>query len=255
MGRPKEIDPDCASPGCPNEGRGRYPARSQDEPHPPTYCATHLQALRREGAFECSWQGCRLLRQWNKRTEKRKGFCRQHERCYLLSNPARVDQVLKKASQSIDLEGGCWTWRLSEREVAKQQRPRVTFGFSWRVYRLLYVLAVGPLRAQLTLDHLCGHRACVAPHHMEPVSIQVNKARQRERRRALRNRAQDIEANTRSLLEDGEVYGRLMGLVGSVFPVRNEEEAEALLWHYRPRHSEFISEAVMSKAFHTFDPV
>ena len=44
-------------------------------------------------------------------------------------------------------------------------------------HRVSYVLHVGPIPEGLPLDHLCRVRRCVAPDHLEAVSMQVNTLR------------------------------------------------------------------------------
>lgn len=254
-GRPKVIASQCATSGCPNPGRSRFPRPTRKSPNPPTYCARCLQALSREGALECSWPGCRRLRQWNKLVTKARGFCREDERKYVLSRPDRLAVVLRDSSRSIDFDQGCWVWRIPLERQAKGDRPRLNFGYSWLAYRFFYVLVSGPLAAPQTLDHLCGRRACVAPHHMEPVSEQRNKRRQRERLRGDRSRARDIELNTAAFLEDEGTHKALVDLVFQLFPVRSPADAVALLERYTPHSLDFRSDAVVRLALHDRDDV
>lgn len=44
-------------------------------------------------------------------------------------------------------------------------------------HRVSYELHVGPIPDDLPLDHLCRVRHCVAPDHLEPVSMRVNTLR------------------------------------------------------------------------------
>jgi hypothetical protein len=47
----------------------------------------------------------------------------------------------------------------------------------WRVHRLAYLLFVGPLDDDLTIDHLCKNRACCEPTHLEQITAAENALR------------------------------------------------------------------------------
>jgi hypothetical protein len=88
----------------------------------------------------------------------------------------------------VDRSGpdGCWLWlgQLNQwgyghfrRTLAPGQHQTV------KAHRFAYTLLVGPIPAGLTLDHLCGHHACVRPDHLEPVTNAENLRRRHARRR------------------------------------------------------------------------
>lgn len=62
----------------------------------------------------------------------------------------------------------CWIW----------QGAPTTYGYgqitinriSYKVHRLAYELLVGPVSADMTLDHLCLNKLCVNPEHLEIVT-------------------------------------------------------------------------------------
>ena len=50
-------------------------------------------------------------------------------------------------------------------------------------HRVVYEQEVGDIPDGLTIDHLCRNRACVNTKHMEPVTLQENKERGKQRGR------------------------------------------------------------------------
>lgn len=90
--------------------------------------------------------------------------------------PAEIrvwDRVIKPAIGEPHV--GCWKWggylntsgygtiSISSRDVL--------------VHRFLYELVIGPIPEGMQIDHLCRHRWCVNPYHMEPVTPRENTMR------------------------------------------------------------------------------
>jgi len=71
---------------------------------------------------------------------------------------------------------GCWVWTAglvsngygSFRLKLNGERKLAL------AHRLAYTLYKGPIPADLELDHLCKHRICVNPDHLEPVEHREN---------------------------------------------------------------------------------
>ena len=86
-------------------------------------------------------------------------------------NPTWV-AVRRVIRSSVHLaESGCWIW----------QRPLGPEGYGRccgrSAHRLSYEAWVGPIGYGLDIDHLCRHRACVNPKHLEPVTRKENLKR------------------------------------------------------------------------------
>lgn len=81
--------------------------------------------------------------------------------------------VLEKIELLIEriTETGCWIWMgaLSPKGYAKIN-GKIAHRSSYEAY-------IGPIPDGLQLDHVCRVRCCVNPHHLEPVTLQVNVAR------------------------------------------------------------------------------
>jgi len=94
----------------------------------------------------------------------------------------------------------CWIWSAS----LKVRTGYGAFRIGERIHsthKLAYEWMVGPVPEGLELDHLCRHRACVNPWHLEPVTPLVNS------RRGARCRATTTEcANGHSWAKETTVF-------------------------------------------------
>lgn len=71
----------------------------------------------------------------------------------------------------------CWLWMAKKSGGYGQFQIGSRTDNSRRLiyaHRLAYEWTRGPILAGLELDHLCRTRACVNPHHLEPVTGRVN---------------------------------------------------------------------------------
>ena len=103
---------------------------------------------------------------------------------------------------------GCWTWT---GKVDRDGYPVVWRGRSAsKGHRVVYEREVGPIAPGLALDHLCRNRACVAPHHLEPVDQSENERRKSWRYRARRTtcKAGHELASTKVVTPNGGVVCR-----------------------------------------------
>jgi hypothetical protein len=84
-----------------------------------------------------------------------------------------LDEQLR-SKIAVDRETGCWVWTAAlSQGYGYVRRRRKTH----KAARVIYVLLVGPIPDGLQLDHLCRNRACVHPHHLEPVTSRENTMR------------------------------------------------------------------------------
>jgi hypothetical protein len=78
--------------------------------------------------------------------------------------------------EKVEKSDGCWLWTAQigsngyGRFSSRSDGPRLA-------HRVAYELVIGEIPAGLVIDHLCRNRACVNPHHMEPVTIGENVRR------------------------------------------------------------------------------
>ncbi len=92
---------------------------------------------------------------------------------------------MSQVSYERDPTWGChiWTGKLDYRTgypiVWRSNKPSPA-------HRYVYELEVGPIPDGMDLDHACRNRACVAPHHLEPVTKHENQLRKSWRYRAKR---------------------------------------------------------------------
>jgi len=76
----------------------------------------------------------------------------------------------------FEIRDGCWPWfgRTNWKGYGIVRLPNRSSG---QAHRWLYQQVYGAIAPTLTLDHLCGNRACVRPDHLEPVTPRTNTLR------------------------------------------------------------------------------
>jgi hypothetical protein len=91
---------------------------------------------------------------------------------------SRKRKTLKERFKSkwvLDIETGCWLWIASK---DNKGYGRINSGGSegtmLLAHRVAYELYKGPIPNELELDHLCRHRECVNPEHLEAVTRSIN---------------------------------------------------------------------------------
>lgn len=100
-------------------------------------------------------------------------------RPYSHSNPRRRTPIIDRIAARVALtDAGCleWTGSLNAYGYGQIRVGARADGTDSAtvVHRVLYELVVGPVAADLDLDHLCRNRACCRPDHLEPVSRREN---------------------------------------------------------------------------------
>jgi hypothetical protein len=95
------------------------------------------------------------------------------ERYLKQSNASPERQKTRLEAKIPEDRTGCWLWSGSLTK-AGYGLMRTGPGKRDYVHRLAYRLFVGEIPDGLQLDHLCRHRACFNPRHLEPVTSRDN---------------------------------------------------------------------------------
>lgn len=74
----------------------------------------------------------------------------------------------------VELGETCWEW--TGAKTLGYGRFNIE-GRAYFAHRLAYEYLIGSIPPKLHLDHLCRNKACVNPHHLEPVSHAENMHR------------------------------------------------------------------------------
>jgi len=82
------------------------------------------------------------------------------------------ERLMAKADQ---VEGGCWLWAGAKNSEGYGQIKlnRTTL----YAHRVSYEAYISPIPEGLHLDHICRHRACINPRHLQPVTVEENVRR------------------------------------------------------------------------------
>ena len=84
--------------------------------------------------------------------------------------PAKIAARIAEADAN-----GCWRWTGSH--TSGGYARRYIEGRHWYVHRYVYTKLVGPVPANLHMDHLCRVHDCCNPKHLEPVTQRENNRR------------------------------------------------------------------------------
>jgi hypothetical protein len=100
--------------------------------------------------------------------------------------PKRGAPIGERLAYFSDRSGKCWIW-LGKRDREGYGEIRIAVDgrkFHARAHRVSYEHHVGPIPAELEIDHLCGNTGCINPAHLEPVTHAENMRRAWLRRKA-----------------------------------------------------------------------
>lgn len=90
--------------------------------------------------------------------------------------PGRPRRPVRWAVEDRGYETPCWIWTGTVSAVSGYGDSR-DGARTRKAHCVIYEQLAGPIPEGLELDHLCRVRACVNPHHLEPVTRHVNVQR------------------------------------------------------------------------------
>lgn len=114
-----------------------------------------------------------------------RGWCHKHyERWRVHGDPHFTKQIRNddrarfESKYEVDPTSGCWNWQgtIDSKGYGRLDRG----GRPQKAHRVAHELIIGPIRADLTIDHLCRNKRCVNPAHLEPVTVSENSRRYHE---------------------------------------------------------------------------
>lgn len=115
------------------------------------------------------------------RPVRARGMCRMHYLRWHRAGGIETDGRMRAVTDEdrlrlyVDASGDCWYWtgKLDDRGYGIVTLPaRRPVAHRW-----IWELLVGPISADLELDHLCRVHHCVNPDHLEPVTHAENVRR------------------------------------------------------------------------------
>jgi hypothetical protein len=119
------------------------------------------------------WRACRECQRKRVRESQRRA--RQRIRALRNASPPPRPRPRSHVDYVVDPVSGCWNWQrhLTFDGYGLKRYKGVKMG----AHRVYYLMRQGPIPTGWELDHLCRNRACVNPHHLEPVTRQEHVTR------------------------------------------------------------------------------
>jgi len=88
-----------------------------------------------------------------------------------------IEQLPAKLAARFEInENDCWLWTGARKDGIGSPSYGVVQidGVKQYVHRVVYQLLIGPIPAELEIDHLCETRPCANPAHLEVVDHKTN---------------------------------------------------------------------------------